>query len=108
MNIEKELQLLFQDKGRMEKYQSAVRTLQEIGVERILRRVAEPQPMDLSNPRHMEVSASLQIHSAGYFDALNGVFDLPSLFEGAVSDSAMADFGAEETMKNMGYVDERE
>ena len=107
MTIEEEFQLFINNEEKMKTYHQAVSMLREVGFDRLMRRLGEPVDMDVNNPRCMEISAALQMHSNGYYDAIDSVFNVRALDKNFNKPEVKpVDFGADDMMNSLGYTNE--
>lgn len=104
MTVEEEFEHFIANESKMSEYHKAISVLREIGFEKLMRRLGEPTPVDMSNPKFLEICSGLQMLSNGYYDALETFFDVRSIDKAGIKqDRQPPDFGADDMMDSLGY-----
>jgi hypothetical protein len=104
MSVEKDYEIFTSDEERLKKYNEAITTLRQIGFFNLIRRLAEPERLDVKNERVMEVAAIRQFYITGFYDAIELFFDILSI-QGEFKETKIEpDFGANEVLeKHFGF-----
>lgn len=96
MTPEQELEAFANNQTKMERWRNAVNELREIGFDRVLRRMGEPQDRSVADPNHFAVAANEQMQRVGWYQALRTVFDFDEVADTQRPQTEPPDFGAED------------
>lgn len=89
--------------GKIEKYNQAISLLLEIGFDNVMRRLGEPDHISKLDPNCLNISAFDQMERRGWYNAVNMFFDFHDFIKQAEVSSDVGDFGAKQTVQNLGY-----
>ena len=108
MNADTEAKLYLQNHARMERVTSLIAELRDLGFENVLRRLGEPINIDARHPQFLQVAAAQQAESAGWYKALDAVFNFPEVVGGIDADTTVeAEYGARSVAaERTGYSEE--
>lgn len=97
--LEELLEAFFASPGAREKYRNAAKTLRDLGIEDIMRRMGEPEYIPLNNEFSQQTKAHQHSYCQGWYDAIKTIFYFEDTVETKKEQTSQPDYGAKDRIK---------